>query len=423
MKISPITSYNYSIKKTSSQTTSSQKLNSNNFFHNSTKPSFGSYLIDDMFYYLRGQKNGEREEFRKDQIEQIWTKTTSDVSMVSDRLGITFRDAKEMYQEYLELGGIKANRNGNESGLNKVVGYSLEKLDLIKEVVAPIVLLLKNNDEKEDVQKYREAIPSGVVLFGPHGFGKDFLTECFYEHLQTVAKQKDVKLVTVDMDEPVNPDDEDGMIQYIRNTFENAECWDGKKHTVIFIRNLDDYLDKASDNVVTELAFEMTGAKDKGITWIAKSDKGADLPDWIFSPSRLGVAKSIRDINAREMSTVMSYFWAKFGRFDKSKHEEIMKYCKTNSVVLTPPMFAEVADLVNDKLSESDRTYANEPDYIAPVTTEEVLYGIKEYEAKKNKEAEESGKERELPKSKYTRSDEERLVGTKIGRNMALLGL
>ena len=104
-------------------------------------------------------------------------------------------------------------------------------------------------------------------------------------------------------------------------------------------------------------------------------------------------------------------------------HEEIMKYCKTNSVVLTPPMFAEVADLVNDKLSESDRTYANEPDYIAPVTTEEVLYGIKEYEAKKNKEAEESGKERELPKSKYTRSDEERLVGTKIGRNMALLGL
>ena len=246
MKISPIIGYNYSTKQTKTKSNGTDTLSvSYNTSQISKKPSFGLYLIDDMFYYFRGKANGERAESRNDQIQQIWTKVTSDVAMVSDRLGIPFSDAKEMYDKYLDLGGLKANRNGDETGLNKVVGYSLEKLDLIKEVVSPIVLLLKNSYKKDEVEKYKEAVPSGILLFGPGGLGRNFLTECFYEHLQAIANKKDINLVTVEMNKEIDPANDDELIEYIRNTFENAECWDGEKHTVIFIKNLEKYIDNA----------------------------------------------------------------------------------------------------------------------------------------------------------------------------------
>ena len=416
MKISPIIGYNYSTKSNKIHSNDKQSAYSSNPQQPST-PSFGAYLIDDMFYYFRGKMNGEREESRKDQIQQIWTKVTSDVAMVSDRLGIPFRDAKEMYDQYLELGGIKANRNGDETGLNKVVGYSLEKLELIKEVVSPIVLLLKNNEDNENLDSYKEAIPSGVLLFGPRGLGKNYLSDCFFEHLQALAKQKEINLVTIDMNEEIDLSDEEKTIKYIRYTFENAECWDGQKHTVIFVRNLDNYIDNASENVLAELAFQMTGARDKGITWLATTDKGADLPDWIFNPSRLGVAKSVRDMKDNEISAVMSYFWAKLGRFDKSNHEEILNFCKTNAISIAPPMFVKIANVVNGRLSELDRAYTNEPDYVAPVTTEEVIEALREYNAKKKMN---ETKEDES-QSKYSGPEEERLIGMKMGKYMAMM--
>ena len=418
MKISPIIGYNYSTKQTKTKSNGTDTLSvSYNTSQISKKPSFGLYLIDDMFYYFRGKANGERAESRNDQIQQIWTKVTSDVAMVSDRLGIPFSDAKEMYDKYLELGGLKANRNGDETGLNKVVGYSLEKLDLIKEVVSPIVLLLKNSYKKDEVEKYKEAVPSGILLFGPGGLGRNFLTECFYEHLQAIANKKDINLVTVEMNKEIDPANEDELIEYIRNTFENAECWDGEKHTVIFIKNLEKYIDNASEDVLAELAFQMTGARDKGITWLATTEKGADLPDWVFNPSRLGVAKSIREMENNEMSAVMSYFWAKLGRFDKSNHEEILNFCKSNAITLAPPMFAIIAENVGDRLSDFDKKYAGEPDYVAPVTTEEVIAAIREYNVKRNSDSNNEKQQR----NKYTGPEEERLVGMKIGKYLAIM--
>lgn len=416
MKISPVFSYSTNNSKQNHKNIPAKNISGDGI--NFSKQSFKGSLVDEMYTYFQKRLNDGREEMRKDQIKQVWVKVTSDVAMVSDRLGITFRDARERYDKYVELGGIPAKKDGNEAGLNKVVGYSLEKLDLIKDAVSPIVLMLKDRSENKDVEAYLKNIPKGILFYGPGGSGKNFMAECFYEHFQEVASQKKLKINTIEMNKPADSVDDEEMINYIRETFENAECWDGTKHTVIYIKSFDDYVDNCSDNVLAELALQMTAANERGITWMAVSNKGAELPDWVFNPSRLSIAKPVRDIADNEMSAVMSYFWAKAGRYDKSNHDQIINFCKLNGVNLYPPYFMKVSELVCKDLKPMDKTFNNGAEFIAPVETDNVLAVIKRLK----RQEENDGQENQVNKSyNYTPDEEERLIGMKIGKNMAMM--
>ena len=412
MKISPVTGFNYYTKQNNKILYNTESEKMQNPMLSPKNISFGINSFGDLFSFVRVKANEERRESRRRQIEKTIEKVTNDVKLVSEKLGIPYDEAGELYGKYIELGGIKPDETGWNKGLNNVVGHSEEKLELIKNVVSPIVLMLKNTDDEQKIESYKKAVPNGVLIFGVKGAGKTFLTESLFEHFKTVAEQKNINLETVDMSEYIDSDDEQALVEFIKNTFENAESWDGKKHTVIFIRNLDKYVQSGNENVLTELAFQMTGAKDKGITWIAETDMGAYLPDWIFSPGRLNYAKSINNLAENEQSAMMSYFWAKLGRYDKSDHEEILNYCKMNAITLAPPMFVQIADNVEKRLSELDKNYMDEPAYIAPVTTEDVIKAIIDY----------SHEQEKLPVdyygSPYSNPETERIIWMKMGKYM-----
>ena len=97
----------------------------------SNNPAFGWFGLDDLFYYFDKKLNASREAKRREQIEETNKKVVDDISLMSQKMRIPVSVARDKYNEYLKIGGIEPSKDGHEVGLNKVIGYSNEKLDRI----------------------------------------------------------------------------------------------------------------------------------------------------------------------------------------------------------------------------------------------------------------------------------------------------
>ena len=361
------------------------KLNRNSM----ASPSFGWFIIDDLFYYFNRKLNTSREREKSKQIQETNKKVVDDIYLLSQKLNISPAAAKEKYKKYMELGSIPAKGNGYEWGLNRVIGYSKEKLDLIKDVVAPIVAKQKDLDRGTN---YSEGltVPNGVLLYGPRGRGKSYMTECLKEHIDRKSYEFGdhygfPEIKTFEIDGNWANGDTDENVKRIENTFEEARKYnrDRKAQSVIFINNLNTLLDE--DNNPALCATFLANAANcsrEGITWVGNITSPKDHSDWFFNPMVTNVFVPVRTMSEIETSALMSYFWAQRDRKDDSDHNRILNYLRENLISLYPPDFERISKNVDRALEIYDYKSEKRGNYKRPVTTNDVIKEIEKFKEK-----------------------------------------
>lgn len=386
MRIAPVNfnTQNYSNKKISQQKTNpSQNTHLSYQTKPQSTPAFGSSMIEDMYYYMIRTLNNRREQQRKEQIRQVEKKIQDDTAILAQRLGVSKEEAEQRYNEYIALGGLPYKGSGKEVGLNRIMGYSQEKLDLIRDGVTPIVMQVKATRDGEELPE-DIVVPNGILLYGPTGTGKSYMADAFLEH----ARQKDSLIKTKEINVPWYLGDTDENIDLICYPFEEAKKKhkeDGS-HTIILLNNIDGLFDTPNIELL-EGEFEYqtrTPAKD-GITWIATTNNVQAFPRWMFDPARYGIdVKLDRVASDIEKSATLSYFIAAQDRKDLTNHDLILDKMNNNGIKFYPPEIKAVMDIVNSKLSKRDHGNWERGYYRAPVKNEDVFEAIDSYLNNKN---------------------------------------
>lgn len=360
----------------------------------SYNPSFGWFLIDDMFYYFNRRLNESRELQKNRQINETNQKVVDDISLLAKKLHVSPAIAKERYKEYLEIGGIKPNGTGYEYGLNKVIGYCGEKLNIIQNVVTPIISAQEAEFPNSEHRPSEFDVPNGVIFYGPRGRGKSYMAECLMEHF----KKKSPQINTYTISEPWQDGDTNNNALAIVYAFERAkEQYERtKQRSVIYIEEFDKMLNEKKNPILcAEFVNAVRDCKKKGITWVGTITSPKAMPNWLFDPDISNVTMPIKSISEVEQSAVMSYFWTRHDRTDKSNHDVILNYMRENEIAIYPPDFEKISKRVNEKLAVKDYRSEKRGNYRAPVTTQDVLAGIIEYNKIKNIENEQQIKDKE----------------------------
>ena len=208
------------------------------------------------------------------------------------------------------------------------------------------------------------------------------MAECLMEHF---GKKKD-NIYTNVISEDWDKGDTDENAFAIAETFEEAKkrYERDKIRTVIYIEGLDRLLNEKNNPILcAEFISAAADCRKNGITWVGTITAPKAMPDWLFDPQITSVSIPVKAISDVEQSAVMSYFWAKYDRLDKSDHNVILNYLRNENKKIYPPQFEEIARNVDKKLSKKDYSSEKRGNYSAPVTTDVVLTAIREHIASK----------------------------------------
>lgn len=393
MKTAPISSSQTNLQNTikvSQKMQPAMRVNSSYTTMNMQKmqnPSFGWFGVDDLFYYYSKKLNNKREEERKEQIRLINNKIYNDIESVARKNKISVKEATAKFNKSLEIGGIEINRNGEEVGLNKIVGYPTEKLTLIKDVVAPIVASQTDQDlENNPVEK----IPNGVVIYGSNGRGKTYFVKSLLEHLNYKKENtasygtKDhlnIRTETIVCDSSMMPDLNNSY--FIKSSFREAKKFHEATggHTIIFIDDLELITNEEKyPETASEFIVQASNAAKNGITWVGTLVSPKLVPKWVFMPELTNITVPLKELEDSDKSAVMSYFWAQNNRLDKSDHNFAILSSKDSNKELAAPMFSKIAKQVDfNLLNSKDYKTPKRGEYRAPVDTQAVVDGISNY--------------------------------------------
>ena len=393
MKIAAITPLNYN------RYNSAQSNNNSNVKNQSTpktnynnSPSFGMYIIDDLYHYAKRVSNAKKADFRHNQIENVRKFVHDDIGMVAKRFGHAREEVADRYQQYLDIDGLKPSLDGKEKGLNRVVGYSLEKLELIKNAVVPIL----TKTEKEPIG----VVPNGIIFCGPEGSGKTFMAESFMQHFTNADRRgywKEIELGTNPYESYYYPGsrsrkysadwkngDTDENLEAFWKTFDeekkdNLSCG----HSFVLIRNLDNLLQHPdADLLKTELMYQTENSAKNGITWIGTVTDKKNIPDWLLDTSRTNIIMDLGNTKSDvETSAALSHFMAECGRADETDHKVIIDHLRAKEVPSTPSHIKRIIDSRHERNKRYD--YTGEGGWhLEPFTTERLQREINRYSAK-----------------------------------------
>lgn len=357
MEISTITSFRtVQNKNNQPQQISVKNYQFNNIRQNrNTSPNFGKYVLDDLFFWGKKKLNNAREAQRNYHVKNLHKKALDDIKILSKRLGISEFQAEKKYQADLDLGGIKPKLDGHEVGLNKVIGYSLEKLELIKQAVVPIIKTQEAKQAGKEIP-FEYSVPSGIILHGEPGTGKSHMAESLLEHIGIKARDKNLKINTIIIDKPWDKGDTDENIFAIWKTFEKAQEA-GKKgeHSVIMINNFDKLMSaKDAEILQNEVSYQTQHPAKDGITWIATINDKNKLTEEYYDKNRTSLMMPIGRMKSEaEVSAVFSHFIAQVNRKDKLNHDEILDYAEQNNLPFVPGKIKKVIDNVDDFLMKN----------------------------------------------------------------------
>lgn len=396
MEISTITNFR-TVQNNKNNNYTQSAIKNNNYAYNnfnginrkSNSPNFGKFLLDDLFYWGKKNLNKARMKQKEFHIQNVRNQVQNDTKILSKRLGISQYAAQERYQRDLDIGGIKPYNGVFQHGLNKVIGYSLEKLELIKQVVVPII---KNQEAKKAGKElsFEYNVPSGIIFHGAPGTGKSHMAESLLEHLNIKSREKDLKINTIIIDKPWDKGDTDENIFAIWRTFEKAQkAGKNGEHSVIMINNFDKLMSaKDAEMLQTEVAYQTQHPAKDGITWVATINDKNKLPEEFFDKNRTSILMPIDGLKSdAEASAVFSHFITTVNRKDKLNHDKILDYAKENQLPFVPGKIKDVIMLVDKNLkNEKDKPAIekhcgqlfNTGGYMEPVRDEYVQKVIQE---------------------------------------------
>lgn len=262
----------------------------------------------------------------------------------------------EIYTKKLERVLINVTGDGNEKGLNKVIGLAKLKVNLYNDVLMPLC-------ETMDGKQKHHYIPNGISLFGPKGTGKSYFMEQLSEHY--VEKGGYSKTIELSSD-PVKD------IEYLNRVFSEAEqkyIESGKmKYTMVLFDEIEKHLDKDinSQKPTNARLLELTNnCKDRGVVFISTSNYLDKVEPALLRTGRTDLRIPIGHIADYDLADIVNYYL----KSDKLSHTEgKIDFQQIIDAVKTEKLQYKPKDIERRLLSEAD----NVSDYGGELTTESI---------------------------------------------------
>ncbi len=302
-------------------------------------------FLENARYYFAQKLDSKREAKKNEQFAQVRQTINDDIKFMAERQGIPLEAARQRYEDTIEALSIPLKYNGDEDGLNKVVGYSMEKYKALKEVVLPLMAAGTAMEKSHPT-------PNGVLFYGPGYTGKTHFAQALGEHLEL----KD--LAGFKQYRPSNKEFKDDDSVPLLTAFDDAEkrYKETGKRQILFFDDVDRILDEENPNLKGVWLAKTRDCAKNGVTWVGVCNVPSMLPDLVFKPSRLNVDILLNKTSGGEKSAVMSYFWTKYNRLDESNHPEILDKHNISGFHFYPPEVKQVAGAIDrDLLQNHDR--------------------------------------------------------------------
>jgi len=297
-------------------------------------------------------QNMESELHRKEVEEEYQNK----INDISNKYKVSVDDAKKFHDKYLGCASIPVKGGGNETGLNAVMGYEVEKYKLAMEIIAPIV----NKDSN---------IPNGIILYGPPGGGKTYIADKLGEHLAHFGT--DVK--QIDFDES----DHKGNADKIAQTFKNAEehFKETGKYTLIRLPDdIDNYfIDRNNENAeynqeASALIKYGENCAKRGAVWISTANNPRRIDKAVLRPGRTDFKLAIGNMENYAVADMIKYSLYKNGEsdiVDKFNYKKVVDFMNEKQYIHTPK---EIETIVENAVKHNfSGEHLNEDGLIASI--------------------------------------------------------
>lgn len=288
------------------------------------------------------------------------------VQEVSNELHISTEEAEKYHDRYLKVAQIPIKGDGNEIGLNSVMGYGVEKYKLAVDFITPLIV------KEKDYSSIRGRVSNGVLLYGPAGSGKTYMAEKACEHLEHFG----VKVEDVDL----TNNDHEKNAQMITDAFERGKkrYEETGKYTVLnFSRDLDNFLPNrnARPAFTPEVAAFLSAAENcakKGVSWVGTANNPRDIDPAVLRAGRTGMKIAIGNMKDFAIADTLKYFLMKN---KENKSAETLDYKKVTDAMEEDLLLFTPSEL--KLIVENAKSHKMHPDLF--ITADDLVREMHEY--------------------------------------------
>ena len=386
MKVTAINSYQYNSNLGNNKVNPKQNTYSKPQKPINNSPSFGMFVLDDIYNWSVRRANKYYLEQAAAQVNTMRRESLNDIELLTKRHGVSKKTVEEQYGKAIARGGIPPRYNGNETGLNRIVGYSMEKFEILKRVIVPIL------DTAEAAKAGKESAeintPNGIIFYGRPHAGKKYLSMSILEHLNYKAKLEELPIKTYMVSEDWWQGGTEKNINTLRSAFQEARKNSEKgEYTVMFIDNLNDIMTAKQGNLLRMELFQQThnDPKEK-VTWIGTIDDVRDLNRQLFRQNRVDMFMEIdKPKSEGESLALLKHFIAETGRATNMDENYISGYIRNSKIPALPGKIKEIVDFADDELSMSKDYHTKKwGKHVEPIHNQPLMMGA-DYVSKYNR--------------------------------------
>lgn len=271
--------------------------------------------------------------------EQIKAEVLEDIMRLeSKNPQMSGKAIADSWNKKLNRVSIEPKGDGNDVGLNKVIGYDNLQYNLAKKVLMPLCDVM-------DGKNAHSTVPNGLCLFGPGGTGKTHMAEALGEHYEALGGAYEKMDFTYD-------DKTD--IQTLKNMFSAAEERyndSGKKvYTMILVDDIEKQLHPDTAGALVKLT---NNCKNKGVVFVSTSNDLKKISPYLLRNGRTDLRVPVGDVEDFDVADMINYNLKKHNMVHEPiDYEVILNAIKEKSLKFKPMDIQIALNTVNDDIRE-----------------------------------------------------------------------